>query len=245
MTEDAPAGHRPRFPDVGNPAQFEERYRAHQDPWRYAERAVEVLRHEVIAETANACHPRRILEIGCALGQITLRLRSQEVTCGIDVSPTAASRAHQASHHASGAVFAAASVLTLPFADRTFDVVIASDGPWGWGLSDAERADALREIERVLVPDGRAILTEHLRPSRFVEFVNYVTTSGLQVERVAYLGDRPSYQLESLLKRVKGSWPARALLGSRSLARLLRALARPLGASASRHILVVAGRRPT
>lgn len=244
MTDAKDAGEpRPAFPAVGRPAQFEERYRTNADPWRYAERAVEVLRHETIASTANALAPRRILEIGCALGQITARLRAVEFTCGIDVSPTAARRAHDAVHPANGAVFSAASALTLPFDDRAFDLVVASDGLWSWGLSDTERLGALGEVERVLAPCGHAILTEHLRPSGFEEFVDFVAVSGLEVERVAYLADRPSYQLEASLKAVRGWWPARALLASRSLARALRTIARPFGPAASRHILVVA-RRP-
>lgn len=245
MTEpeavDAP---RAVFPAVGHSEQFEERYRTHVDPWRYGERAVEILRHERTASTANALGPQRILEIGCALGQITGRLRASILTCGIDVSPTAVRRASEAVHSPRGhTVFAAASVLCLPFDDQTFDLVIASDGLWGWGLSDAERAAALDEIDRVLSPGGHAILTEHLRPSRFEEFVQSIAASRLEVASVAYLADRPSYQLEASLKAVRRWWPARALLGSRSLALALRALASPFGAVASRHILVVA-RRP-
>lgn len=237
---------RAAFPAVGRDAQFEERYRAHRDPWRYAERAVEVLRHERIASTANALVPQRILEIGCALGEITGRLRATVLVCGIDVSPTAASRAQEAVRplHRS-TVFSAASVLSLPFRDGAFDLVIASDGLWSWGLSEADRGAALEEIERVLSPGGHAILTEHLRPSRFEEFVQSIAVSRLQVARVAYLADRPSYQLEASLKAVRGWWLARALIASRSLARALRSLAGPLGAAASRHILVVARRQAT
>lgn len=121
-------------------------------------------------------------------------------------------------------------------------LVIASDGLWGWGRTEAECAAALDEIERVLSPGGHAILTEHLRPARFREFVQSIAVSRLAVSSVACLADRPSYQLEATLKAVRSWRVARALPANRLLAQVLRMRARPFGPSSSRHILVIARR---
>ena len=141
-----------------------------------------------------------------------------------------------------GARFVGGSATRLPVAPRSFDVIVASDGLYSWQLDEGDRAAALREIHDALAPGGSAVLTEHMRPARFAEFVAEVRASPLRVASVTYRHDRPCYQFEGWLKAVRHWRAARALRRSERLARVLSALGRPFGAAGSRHVCVVATR---
>ena len=229
---------------------FDALHRDGEEPWAFSERGVETLRHERTAALVRSFAPRRVLEIGCSLGQMTARLADIPAELyAIDLSPTAVRRARgRLRDPASGVApdrvpsFVGASALELPFAPESFDVVVASDGLFSWQFDPPTRAAVLRGIRDALVPGGRVVLTDHMRPVRFPEFVAQVRASPLRVERVAYLHDRPCYQFEGWLKAVQHWGVARALRRSTRLARALSALGRPFGAAGSRHICVVAVR---
>jgi SAM-dependent methyltransferase len=231
-----------RRDDVANDQlpHFEGLYAAGKEPWSYGDRAVEMLRLERVAKLVGSLRPRRLLELGCSLGRMTERLvpLGAELTA-VDLSPTAVRRARD---RVRGATFLAGSATQLPLADGAFDVVLASDGLYSWQIERDLRDAALREIARVLAPGGRVVLTEHMRPVRFREFVGEVTASPLTVERVTYLYDRPCYQFEGLIKAFQHTAPAKALRRSVPLAKVLCALGRPFGAAGSRHIVVIASK---
>src|SRR5688500_11498044 len=115
---------------------FDALHRDGQEPWAFSERGVETLRHERTAALVRSFAPRRVLEIGCSLGQMTARLAELPADLvAIDLSPTAVRRARQrleAPGAAAGVwrapTFVGASALELPFAPESFDVVVASDG---------------------------------------------------------------------------------------------------------------------
>ena len=244
---------------------FDALHRDGEEPWAFSERGVERLRHRRVAELARALladapgappagAPRRVLELGCSLGEMTARLAERLAGLpaelyAVDLAPTAVHRA-RARWRGPGAPpvpnvvpdFAVASATRLPFAPRAFDVVVASDGLYSWQLGEAERAAALREIHGALVPGGHAVLTEHMRPERFAAFVAEVRASPLRVARVTYLHDRPCYQFEGWLKAIRHWRVARALRRSEGLARALSVLGRPFGPAGSRHVCVVATR---
>ena len=103
--------------------------------------------HRAIAERVAALGPATFLDAGCGEGFVARALRERMPSLrltGVDLNPAAARLAAAANP---GAAFAAASVVALPFADGSFDVVgcfevlehLAGDGP--------ERA--LRELARV------------------------------------------------------------------------------------------------
>ena len=230
-----------------DPRDFEGRYRQHQEPWAFSERAAELVRHRWVVETAQGFAPGRTLDVGCSLGQLTGALATLPTELhAVDVSPTAVTRARDrlngAARRGGSVRFLAGSAVTLPLASGSFDFVTACDGLYSWELTAEERQRAIAELRRVLRVGGHVLLTEHTRPARFEEFVREITDGGLHIVSVQYLYDRPWYQFESWFRSVRGVGIIKGMLKSERLARVLQRLGRVLGPSASRHICVLAMR---
>lgn len=86
------------------------------------------------------------------------------------------------------------------------------------------------------------LITEHLRPARFAEFVAEVAASPLAVVRVEYLYDRPWYQFESWFRAIQHTSVGQAIRRNLAIARLLTRLGSFFGPRASRHICILARR---
>jgi SAM-dependent methyltransferase len=235
--------------DVRPRRHHEQRYQREPEPWRYAARGIERFRHQWIAEQARRRTPRRLLDVGCSLGELTTLLAELETQLvGVDVAPTAAITARRAVGHAprtrAAVFFAAGSSTELPFADRSFDLVVASDGIFSWDLDHADRARALAELHRVTEAGGYVLLTEHMRYRRFASFFGEIEASPLRIVDRGHLHDRPWYQVESWFRAVQG-WPgfrhARRSLG---LARAFAVVGRLGGVRAARHAWALAQRAP-
>lgn len=94
----------------------------------------------------------RILDAGCGAGGSVALLRRYGSVIGLDHAPEAVMLARRT---LSGAL-ARASVLRLPFACASFDLVTSFDVLYHRGVPD--EAQALREAGRVLRPGGRLLL---------------------------------------------------------------------------------------
>jgi SAM-dependent methyltransferase len=96
-----------------------------------------------IAET----HPNRILEVGCGAGDFAAMLAAPQVVC-VDHSAAAVEAAR-----ARGLAARIADAQDLPFADGSFDVVVAN-----WMLYHVpDRPGAISEMARVLTAGGRFV----------------------------------------------------------------------------------------
>lgn len=221
---------------------FEARHRNEREPWMFNERAAEILRHEWIVNAVIDAAPEAALDVGCTVGQLTVRLAAAVPRLtAMDVSPTAAAKARERVVRSSRmAEFLTGSAVDLPIAAERFDVVVAADGLYSWDLSPEDRRTVLDELYRVLQPGGRVILTEHMRPARFEEFVAEVARSRLQIRAVTYMYDRPWYQFESWLRAVQGVGVVRSIRRNVFVARMLSLVGRAIGPRASRHICVTA-----
>ncbi|MET9228016.1 class I SAM-dependent methyltransferase [Lentzea sp. NPDC003310] len=103
----------------------------------------------------------RVLDCACGIGTqaIGLAVRGYEVV-GADLSPRAASRAVvEASARGVAVPAFAADMRALPFANGSFDVVLAADNALPHLLTADDVLAALREMRRVLRPGGRLVLS--------------------------------------------------------------------------------------
>jgi glycine/sarcosine N-methyltransferase len=103
----------------------------------------------------------RVLDCACGIGTqaIGLAMRGYEVV-GADLSPVAVSRAVvEASARGVSLPAAAADMRSLPFADASFDVVLAADNALPHLLTSDDVLSALREMRRVLRPGGQLIIS--------------------------------------------------------------------------------------
>jgi len=214
------------------------------EPFDYSRRAVEILRHRYVCEAVRRLnpHPRKLLDVGCSMGQLTVQLAAvAPAPVAVDLSRTAIGKARERLRGAGmPARFVLASVTALPFHDGSFDVVVLSDGLHSWQLPREERQLALADAHRVLERGGHALLTEYLQPRVFPEFVAQARATPFEVVSIEYLYDRLWYQIESWFKAVRRwSWVER-VFASVSFARFLCALGRVFGSRGSRHIAVAA-----
>lgn len=105
---------------------------------------------EVAFRAIAAVHPRRVLEVGSGPGELSARIAAElsaEVTA-IDVSERMVELAR-----ARGVDARVGDVQSLPFADASFDTVVAA-----WMLYHVPDLDrGLTEVGRVLRPGGRLV----------------------------------------------------------------------------------------
>jgi len=236
---------------------FQEKYIAEREPWDYSHRAVETLRHEYIADLVRTLKPsaRRVLDVGCSLGQLTTRLRgSASEIHACDLSWTAvqktssacerlASNSGESSSGSAHFYFSVASSLAMPYARDTMDVILLCDGLIGWELSEHGRRGVLRNAFEILAPGGAVVLTDYMHPRRFESYIDEIARSPLHIESVRYLNDRLSYQFEGWLHAFRETRLVQELIANKLLIRRLKSISSLFGKWGSKHLCVV-GRKP-
>jgi SAM-dependent methyltransferase len=247
----------PLEPQSTRRGEFERLYATEREPWTYSERAAEVLRHDFLHKTVSGLRPhyRRILDVGCSVGQLTSRLVGLgPAVQGMDVSPTAVARARERCEAARRGYqdgtptvfrFCVGSSVDPPFRDDAFDLILMCDGLHSWRLTPEEQARTLERAHRLLAPGGYVVLTDHLKPHHFRVILDRVRASPLEVVSVRYLHNRLWYSLERGLSRFRERQAVRALLASRSVARALGAVSRLAGKRGAKHLCIVARRAPS
>lgn len=182
-----------------NPAEYAAMEALEGSQWWYAgmRRISRVLLERALGADAAAKRDgraARLLDAGCGTGWNLQALSDLGATFGVDVSPLAV----EASRRRGGRV-SRGSVLALPFASESFDVVTSFDVLYHRWVTD-DRA-ALSELARSLRPGGvllvrvpalrilwgahdEAVHSRH-RYTR-AELVNLLRAAGLEVERATY-----------------------------------------------------------
>ncbi len=121
-------------------------------------RVTEAIEQRLVFKLMGELRNTRVLDVGCGDGALVCAAVARSaVATGIDTDPAMLSAARARAREARvQAEFVEGRIEQLPFADATFDVVIAvtvlcfvADGP-----------AALREVVRVLRPEGRLVLGE-------------------------------------------------------------------------------------
>ncbi len=122
-----------------------------------------ITRREVdfLVDVLGPGHGRRLLDAGCGFGRHSLLLSKEGfVVAGVDVSrilPRLAKR--QAESWDIKTDFLTADVAALPFADDSFECVIAmAEGGIGYQETDAANERMLAELARVLAHDGKFVI---------------------------------------------------------------------------------------
>jgi len=101
----------------------------------------------------------RILEVGVGTGKNIGFHGQSHVVTGIDISPRMLARARQRAQRCpSPPVLELADAQALPYADASFDAVVASFV----FCSVPDAIQGFREARRVLVPGGKLLLLEHV-----------------------------------------------------------------------------------
>jgi demethylmenaquinone methyltransferase/2-methoxy-6-polyprenyl-1,4-benzoquinol methylase len=118
-------------------------------------------------------HPEVVLDLACGtfdLGLEALALNKARIVHGCDFSlPMLAAGSDKRRGQAVTAT--AADAMRLPFADRSFDLVVIA---YGWRNFDQPTA-ALLEMARVLKPDGQLLILEFFRPTWWWPRLFYAT----------------------------------------------------------------------
>jgi len=152
-----------------------------------------------------------ILDLGCGGGRnvkVLAGLALQGRVLGLDYSPAMvrlAGRVNQSLIRAGRAAIVQGTVSALPFADRSFDLATAFETYYFWPDLIAD----LREIARILKPDGRLLLVNEVyRHPRFEkrnakwakwakmnihapeEFESFLAEAGYRVVRLAEVPEK-------------------------------------------------------
>jgi SAM-dependent methyltransferase len=194
-----------------------------------------------------------IVELGCSQGLLSLKLRGlSETFYGLDISASAVRKAWEhwkkatpsnqntATPFVTQGRFVVASTTSLPFSPNSTDVIVCSDGLFGWELPQSMQKEVLQQCAQVLRPGGIIILTDYLHPRRFDELIRIVSESPLSILSVEYLYDRLWYQFESWFHLLESRRWVQAVLRNMAIARLLRSFGRFFGKHGSKHLCIVA-----
>jgi len=130
-----------------DPSEYELMYRVEQEHWWY--RGMEVITRAVFDHWLPARRDLRVLDAGCGTGAaLATYLKEYGVATGVDLSPLALGFCHRRDLRR----LSRASLLDLPFAPASFDLVASFDVLYERAIpSDLT---ALRELARVLAPGG-------------------------------------------------------------------------------------------
>jgi len=168
--------------------------RGEEDPWGLQRRAVELVRYDRTMEllqrqqpsTPAAVSPLRILDVGCATGYFTNRLRQLGGNVlGIDLSEIAVQRARRAFHDIN---FQQASVHDKDFVPSSFDLISCSEVLY-YVERDA-REHFLAAISNLLKDHGTVLFTSVVGPPPYFQATELTALASGQfdIKRVAHYG---------------------------------------------------------
>ena len=109
--------------------------------------------------TRHAPNARAILDVGCGTGSVLALLAARYPAaelCGVDPAEEMLRVARTRFDGDSRVRLLSAHAEQLPFADAAFDLVVSSNSFHHW----ADQAAGIREIGRVLAPDGSLVMTD-------------------------------------------------------------------------------------
>ncbi len=180
-----------------------------QIPWLYdlmmgLAPGIERWRSQLVAGASG-----RVLEVGCGTGRGLPDYAGDVDLFALDINFDALHRAHRRRQNAK---LVCASAEAIPFVDDSFDCVVSS--LVFCSVPDADRG--LRELRRVLRPEGRLLMFEHVQArsrfgARLLDWIQpaWTSLSGgchpnrdtvAAVERAGFVIDPDSLRVRSLMR---------------------------------------------
>jgi len=141
------------------PNEYGTMFRVEGTHWWYG--ALHCLIFQALEAELPGWREKEILDVGCGTGAILKQLGNPERNIGIDLAPEAISFCRQRGLNN----VRQGDICALPFADASFDAVICSSVLYHQWVADV--AGAVREMHRVLRPDG--VLVINVPAFRFLD----------------------------------------------------------------------------
>lgn len=150
---------------------------AHIRPWMNPYKFPWIM--DRIDREARLLRGRHLLEIGCGMGYDSLEFLKRGVrVTATDLTPNAVAitRKHFELEEVQAEDIRTANALALPFPDSTFDAV------WANGVLHAtgDTALAIREVRRVLKPQGRAIVSHFYRKPSWMYLLHHLGRENIE-----------------------------------------------------------------
>jgi ubiquinone/menaquinone biosynthesis C-methylase UbiE len=135
--------------------------------WLHSRRNKDDTRDFLVESACLGNNPApRILDICCGTGSVILTFEErypESMAIGYDFSHGMLCKARE-KNNAGRVIFVEGDAVALPFVDNSFDVVTCSHALYE--LKGESREKALREMKRVVRPDGLVLIMEHEIPRR-------------------------------------------------------------------------------
>ncbi len=125
--------------------------------------------------------PQAVLDVGCGTGRLLREMHRrwpQAEVIGVDIAPGMIAEARRL---ASCGQFVVAPAEHLPLPAQSVDLAVSTMSFHHW----TDKAEGIREIARVLRPDGRFILADHIAP-RWLRLLGATPTFSSQERRSAF-----------------------------------------------------------
>ena len=142
-------------PADGRAARFDALYRADIDPWDFRTSGYERDKYAATLAALPRARYRRVLEVGCSIGELTRRLRGRaDAVVGLDVSAVAIAEARRVHGDVPGLDFDVAE-LPRQWPAGTFDLVVLSEVLY---FLEPDEIDALgSRVAAALEPGGHCV----------------------------------------------------------------------------------------
>jgi len=128
--------------------------------------------HRLIVQAVDPPADAHVLDLGCGTGQLAARLAQRVphgTVCGVDPAEEMI-RVARRRHRRKNLSFEVGSSDAIPARAGTFDVVVSTISFHHW----TRAVESLRDIARVLRPDGRLLILDFCRDNLFMAALDLV-----------------------------------------------------------------------